>query len=59
MRGDYGENTLLKPEIIVYNTPEDYLSGHDRQLERAVEEMLEEADAFKQKHKDEFGGRPR
>ena len=59
MRGDYGENTLLKPEIIVYNTPEDYLSGHDRQLERAVEEMLKEADAFKQKHKDEFGGRPR
>ena len=59
MRGDYGENTLLKPEIIVYNTQEDYLSGHDRQLERAVEEMLKEADAFKQKHKDEFGGRPR
>ena len=59
MRGDYGENTLLKPEIIVYNTPEDYLSGRDRQLERAVEEMLKEADAFKQKHKDEFGGRPR
>ena len=59
MRGDYGENTLLKPEIIVYNTPEDYLSGHDRQLERAVQEMLKEADAFKEKHKDEFGGRPR
>lgn len=59
MRGDYGENTLLKPEIIVYNTPEDFLSGKDRQLERAVEEMLKEADAFKAKHKDEFGGRPR
>ena len=59
IRGDYGENTLLKPEIIVYNTPEDYLSGRDRQLEKAVEEMLKEADAFKQKHKDEFGGRPR
>lgn len=59
MRGDYGENTLLKPEIIVYNTPEDFLSGKDRQLERAVEEMLKEADAFKAKHKDEFGGRTR
>lgn len=59
MRGDYGENTLLKPEIIVYNTPEDYLTGHDRQLERAVEEMLKEADAFKEKTKNEFGGRPR
>lgn len=59
MRGDYGENTLLKPEIIVYNTPEDFLSGKDRQLERAVEEMLKEADAFKARHKDEFGGRTR
>ena len=62
VRGDYGENTLLKPEIIVYNTPEDYLSGHDRQLEAAVKEMLKEADAFKEKTKNEFrnefGGRP-
>jgi hypothetical protein len=24
----------------VYNTPEDYISGRDRQLERAVKEML-------------------
>ena len=28
-------------------------------LERAVEEMLKEADAFKEKTKNEFGGRPR
>ena len=59
MRGDYGENTLLKPDIIVYNSPEDYLSGKDRQLERVVEEMIKAATAFKEQTKDEFGGRPR
>ena len=40
MRGKYGENNQLMPDIEVYNTPEDYLTGHDRQLERAVEEMM-------------------
>ena len=40
MRGNYCENSPLLPDIEVYNTPEDYLSGHDRQLERAVQEML-------------------
>ena len=40
MRGNYCENTPLLPDVEVYNTPEDYLSGHDRQLERAVKEML-------------------
>ena len=40
MRGNFCENTPLEPDIEVYNTPEDYLSGHDRQLERAVQEML-------------------
>ncbi len=40
MRGNYCENTPLLPDIEVYNTPEDYLTGHDRQLERAVQEML-------------------
>ena len=40
MRGNYCENTPLVPDIEVYNTPEDYLTGHDRQLERAVQEML-------------------
>ena len=40
MRGKYCENTPLVPDIEVYNTPEDYLTGHDRQLERAVQEML-------------------
>ena len=40
MRGNYGENTQLDPDIEVYNTPEDYLNGYDRQLVRAVEEMM-------------------
>ena len=40
MRGNYCENTPLLPDIEVYNTPEDYLNGHDRQLERAVQEMM-------------------
>ena len=40
MRGNYCENTPLLPDIEVYNTPEDYLNGHDRQLERAIQEMM-------------------
>ena len=40
MRGVYGENTTLHPDIEVYNTPEDYINGYDRQLERAVREMM-------------------
>jgi C-terminal processing protease CtpA/Prc len=34
------ENQELMPDIEVYNTPEDYINGHDRQLERAIQEML-------------------
>lgn len=40
MDGKYGENNQLNPDITVYNTPEDYISGNDRQLKAAVEEML-------------------
>ena len=40
MRGRYGENTQLNPDIEVYNTPEDFLNGNDRQLERAVQLMM-------------------
>ena len=58
IRGDYGENTLLQPEIVVYNTPEDYLNGRDRQLETAVKEMLRVGAEFREKTKDQFAGRP-
>ena len=40
MDGVFGENNELFPDIEVYNTPEDFITGRDRQLERAVEEMM-------------------
>lgn len=40
MRGTFGENTALYPDVEVYNSPEDYINGHDTQLIRAVEEMM-------------------
>lgn len=40
MRGVFGENTQLNPDIEVYNSPEDFINGHDTQLERAVREMM-------------------
>ncbi len=36
----YGENNTLRPDIEVYNTPEDEINGYDRQLMRAIEEMM-------------------
>ena len=40
MRGVFGENTQLNPDIEVYNSPEDFINGLDTQLERAVKEMM-------------------
>lgn len=40
MRGTFGENTTLYPDVEAYNSPEDYITGHDTQLIRAVEEMM-------------------
>lgn len=40
MDGVFGENNELWPDVEVYNSPEDFLSGHDHQLERAVQEMM-------------------
>ena len=40
--GKYAENTQLNPDITVYNTPEDYLNGNDRQLKAAIEEMMKQ-----------------
>lgn len=40
MDGKFGENNQLNPDIEVYNSPEDVLAGHDRQLEAAVNAIL-------------------
>ncbi|MCM1531489.1 MAG: S41 family peptidase [Bacteroides sp.] len=45
--GNYLENQDLIPDIIIYNTPETIMEGRDLQIEKAVEEMLKEADALK------------
>lgn len=39
------ENYGVQPDILVENLPEDNLAGRDRQLERAVEELLKELKA--------------
>ncbi|HYP00815.1 MAG TPA: S41 family peptidase, partial [Pyrinomonadaceae bacterium] len=36
------ENTGVRPDILVDNTPEDTLAGRDRQIEVAVEELLKQ-----------------
>ena len=41
MKGNYLENQLLMPDVEVYNTPEEQLSGEDTQLKKAVEVMLQ------------------
>lgn len=45
--GTYAENTQLNPDITVYNTPDDYINGNDRQLKAAVKEMLKQIDEKK------------
>jgi tricorn protease len=36
------ENHAVQPDILVENTPEDNLAGHDRQIEVAVREVLKD-----------------
>jgi len=36
-RGENMENYGVQPDVLVDNTPADFLSGHDRQLEKAIE----------------------
>ncbi|MDE5703402.1 MAG: PDZ domain-containing protein, partial [Bacteroidales bacterium] len=45
--GNYLENQELQPDVLIYNTPETLASGRDLQIEKAVEIMLQEADALK------------
>lgn len=42
MQGNYLENQELQPDIEVYNDPASQLEGKDKQLEKAVEYLLEE-----------------
>lgn len=44
MNGEYEENQQLNPDILIYNSPEDYLQGRDRQIEEAVKLMLQTVD---------------
>lgn len=41
MNGNYLENQMLMPDIEVYNSPEDYLKGNDKQIEAGVKHLLE------------------
>ena len=36
-KGQNMENYGVPPDVLVDNTPEDFLSGHDRQIEKAIE----------------------
>lgn len=42
MNGNYMENRDLHPDILVYNSPNEQLQGIDKQLEKAVYEMINE-----------------
>lgn len=41
MRGNYLENQELQPDIEIYNDPASQLKGEDKQLEKAVEHLLQ------------------
>ena len=41
-KGESLENYGVQPDVRVDNTPEDFLSGRDRQIERAVEGLRAE-----------------
>ena len=52
MGGHFMENQTLYPDVTVDNTPQDYLTGHDAQLERAVKVMLEKVDGGVEKKRE-------
>ena len=41
-KGENLENYGVQPDVFVDNTPEDFLGGHDRQIEKAVEVLTAE-----------------
>ena len=46
-QGESLENYGVQPDVWVDNTPEDFLSGHDRQIEKALEVLQGEISAHK------------
>lgn len=42
MQGNYLENHTLQPDVLIYNSPEQALSGDDAQLKAAVDCLLKE-----------------
>lgn len=45
MEGNVLENRQLNPDVLVSNQPESVLRGEDRQIEAAVQELLQQLDA--------------
>ncbi len=43
--GNVLENHQLTPDVIIYNRPEEILSGHDAQLAGAVKHLLDKIDS--------------
>ena len=41
-RGENMENYGVQPDVLVDNTPADFLAGHDRQVEKAIEVLRSE-----------------
>ena len=41
-QGEDLENYGVQPDVLVDNTPEDFLAGHDRQIEKAIEVLRAE-----------------
>ena len=47
LEGRYLENWQLEPDVLVINDAESVARGEDKQLAKAVEELLREVDAAK------------
>ena len=44
-KGEYSENNQIEPDHLVKNDPQSTASGQDKQIEKAVEVMLETLDS--------------
>ena len=48
-KGEYLENNQIEPDHLVKNDPQSTASGQDKQIEKAVEVMLETLDSVRKK----------